>query len=101
MAQYDLALAVTVSEVLVPTSLADIGYNSIDPGQGIYKAGNRLDLRLREAFSRKPASVSWFYDGDAFTGTSVTLAAGVHTVEARLEYENGSTEVLEMEIEVK
>ena len=101
MAQYDLALAVTVSEVLVPTSLADIGYNSIDPGPGIYKAGNRLDLRLREAFSRKPASVSWFYDGDAVTGTSVTLAAGVHTVEARLEYENGSTEVLEMEIEVK
>ncbi len=100
MAKYDLALAATVSEVQVPTSLADIGFSSIDPGPGIYKAGHRLDLRLREAFSRKPVSVNWFYDGDAVAGTSVLLTTGIHTVEARLSYENGSTEVLEMDIEV-
>lgn len=100
MKNFDLALSATVSEVQVPTALADIGYHSIDPGSGTYKAGNTFKLRLKEAPSRKPASVSWYYDG-APASESVTLSSGMHTVEARLAFADGSSEVLEMEIEVK
>lgn len=101
MKKYDLALSATVSEVQVPTALSDIGFHSIDPGSGTYKAGNTFKLRLKEAHSRKPSSVSWYYDGAPVSESSVQLTAGVHTVEARLSYESGAAEVLEMEIEVK
>ena len=101
MNKYDLALSATVSEVQVPTALSDIGFHSIDPGSGTYKAGNTFKLRLKEAHSRKPSSVSWYYDGAPVSESSVQLTAGVHTVEARLSYESGAVEVLEMEIEVK
>ncbi len=100
MVKYDLALAATVSEVQIPTTLADIGQNSIDPGAGIYKAGARLDLRLKEAPSNKPASVEWFYDGTQVSDGSVRLSAGIHSIEAHLSFGDGHTEVLEMEIEV-
>ena len=102
MKRYDLALSATVREVQVPTALSDIGCHSIDPGNTpSYKAGSAFHLRLKEAPSRKPASVSWFYDGEPVSDTNVTLAAGVHTVEAHLSYTGGATEVLEMELEVK
>jgi len=100
MKKYDLALSVTVSEIQIPTALADIGWNSIDPGSGEYRAGNSFRLRLKEAPSRKPVSVEWYYDGVAVSEPAVTLRAGEHTVEARLTYAGGSTEVLEMEINV-
>ena len=100
MTGYDLALSATVSEIQIPTALADIGWNSIDPGSGEYKAGNSFRLRLKEAPSRKPVSVDWYYDGVAVSEPAVTLRAGAHTVEAHLSYAGGSTEVLEMEIDV-
>ena len=101
MKKYDLALSATISEVLVPTALSDIGFHSIDPGSGTYKAGNTFKLRLKETHSRKPSSVSWYYDGALVSDASVQLSAGVHTVEARLDYEGGAQEILEMEMEVK
>ncbi len=101
MKKYDLALSATVGEVLVPTALSDIGFHSIDPGSGTYKAGNTFKLRLKEAHSRRPSSVSWYYDGVPVSGSSVQLSSGVHVVEAQLAFEGGATEVLEMEIEVK
>lgn len=99
MKKYDLALSATVSEVQVPTALSDIGYHSIDPGNGLYKAGSTFYLRLKETPSRTPSGVAWFYDGNPVQDTRVTLTAGMHTVEARLTYANGATEVLEMEFE--
>ena len=101
MRKYDLALAATVSQVQIPTALSDIGVHSIDPGTGRYKVGDSLKLRLKEAPSRKPSDIAWFYDNVPASGTAVTLTAGIHTVEARLSYESGASEVLEMEIEVK
>ena len=101
MKKFDLALSATVSQVPVPTSLADIGYTSIDPGTGVYVAGGKLNLRLKESSSKKVSSAEWFYDSQAVSEASVTLSAGIHTVEARLTYEDGRSEILEMEIEVK
>jgi len=100
MKRYDLALAATVSQVQVPTALSDIGVHSIDPGSGKYRAGDSFKLRLKEAPSRKPASVAWYFDNAPVSDTAVLLTAGIHTVEARLSYESGAGEVLEMEIEV-
>ena len=101
MRKYDLAVSATVSEVKVPTALADIGYHCIDAGSGVYSAGDSFPLRLKEAPSRLPDAVTWYFDGAPVSGTSVTLQSGLHTVEARLGYANGSAEVLELEIEVE
>ncbi|MBR1570473.1 MAG: M6 family metalloprotease domain-containing protein [Bacteroidales bacterium] len=101
MRKYDLALSATVSEVQVPTSLADIGVHSIYVGKERYAAGDHFPLRLVESPSNKPSSIQWFFDDAEVTASSVVLASGWHTVEARLAYEDGRTEVLEVEIEVR
>lgn len=101
MRKYDLALSATVSEVVVPTSLADLGFHTIDPGSGSYKAGDVFQLSLKEAPSRKPSKIFWLYDGELVSGTtSITLFPGQHTIEARLSFQDGSSEVLDLEIEV-
>ncbi len=101
MKMYDLALSATVSEVKIPSTLADLSWNSIDPGSGEYRAGDTFRLHLKEALSRRPSGVAWFFDGASVDGNTVTLSAGEHTVEAHLRYENGSTEILELEIFVE
>jgi hypothetical protein len=45
--------------------------------------------------------VEWYYDDEPAGADSVTLTAGVHTVEARLAYADGSTAVVSLEIEAE
>lgn len=81
-------------------SLAELGINAIDPGKGVYKAGESFQLQLLAAPGNPPASVRWFWDGEETGAKSVTLTAGAHTVEARLDYADGSQEILELPVKV-
>ena len=77
----------------------DTGYNYIaDPGNGQYSEGAVFDLTLVEtAGARKPGSdIAWYLDGEPVTGTSVTLTAGAHLVEARFTTTEGKTKVVEL-----
>lgn len=83
-------------------ALGKKGFNAIDnPGEGQYKAGGTLSLALRES-SNPPQSVKWYYDGTHRSGgTTVSLRKGNHIITAELTFEDGSKEVLELEIHVK
>ena len=77
----------------------DSGYNYIaDPKNGSYSAGDAFDLTLVEtAGARKPGSdVAWYLDDEPVSGTSVTLTAGTHRVEARFTTTEGKTKVIEL-----
>lgn len=84
-------------------TLATMGYASIqDLGNGVYEAGAAFPLILLPAETGSPRSTAWYYDEVPVTGESLPLSAtGTHTVEARLTYGDGHTEVLELEITVR
>ena len=82
---------------------SDSGYNFIeDPQGGQYSAGDVLPLNLiLTGENRKPAgAVSWFFDDEPVSGTSVTLPSGTHVVEARFTTAAGTRKVVELELEV-
>ena len=69
---------------------------------GSYKAGDRFSFMLDIPEDvAAPATVEWYYDDEPAGADSVTLTAGVHTVEAHLTYLHGGTAVVSLEIEVK
>ena len=84
-------------ESVVP---AHIGVNVISAKES-YKAGEKFVFALDEAEGRTPDSVKWFYDSAAVSSESVVLLSGAHTVEALLEFADGTEELLILEINVK
>ena len=77
----------------------DTGYNYIaDPKNGSYSAGDVFELTLVETNgARKPGSdVAWYLDDEPVTGTSVTLTAGEHLVEARFTTMEGKNKIVEL-----
>ena len=90
---------ITVGDYVKP----DTGYNFIaDPKKGSYSAGDVFELVLNETTgTRKPASaIEWLIDDEPVSGTSVTLTAGSHVIEARFTTESGEKKVVELELEV-
>lgn len=86
-------LSADVGEPVLP----ELGFNHIaNPGNGVYRAGDRFDLTLVRYEDDAPSSVSWVFDGSAVQGGSVTLTAGSHTVEAHLAYPDGTAEVIRL-----
>jgi M6 family metalloprotease-like protein len=81
---------------------AELGFNHIDnPGNGIYKAGDRFTFKLNRYEDDAPSSVAWKYDGQTVKADSVSLTAGSHMVEAHLTYPDGSAEVIRLVINVE
>ena len=79
----------------------DLDYNLIaNPGDGVYQAGDRFSFELVERQPRPVGSVSWYYDDEPASSTSVTLTAGVHTVEAHLTLTSGIKKIVTLEITV-
>jgi M6 family metalloprotease-like protein len=69
---------------------------------GSYKAGDRFTFALVcPEEIEAPVSVVWYYDDEPAGADSVTLAAGPHTVDARLTYADGRQAVLTLEINVQ
>ena len=83
----------------VPSST--LNYNVIaNPGNGVYAAGSEFNLALVESEAQPVSSVAWYLDDEpvstAKTGSSVTLTAGTHLVEAHLTLATGATKILEL-----
>ena len=79
----------------------DLDYNLIaNPGDGVYQAGDRFSFELVESETRPVGSVSWYYDDEPASSASVTLTAGVHTVEAQLTLTSGIKKIVTLEITV-
>ena len=79
----------------------DLDYNLIaNPGDGVYQAGDRFSFELVESETRPVGSVSWYYDDEPASSASVTLTAGVHTVEAHLTLTSGIKKIVTLEITV-
>ena len=102
---YDLACNVRLGPAYVPPTLAEMGFHSIDPGKGSYKAGDSFTfkLRLSEKAACQPQNVSWTFDGEPVSADSVTLTAGTHVVRAILSYSGfiAEKEILEMELQAQ
>lgn len=76
---------------------ATLNYNVIEnPGNGIYSAGSSFALNLVESAAQPVSSVAWYFDDEPVSGTSVTLTAGTHVVEAHLTLASGETKILEL-----
>lgn len=95
------------ANLLIDVELDDskyLDYNTIDnPGYGSYRVGETLALRLNVAESdRKPGTaVSWFFDDEPVSGSSITFKyAGTHLIEARFTTRAGKTKVVELEVSV-
>lgn len=79
----------------VPSST--LNYNIIDnPGNGVYSAGSTFDLSLTTSEAQPVASVAWYFDDEPVSGSSVTLTAGTHVVEAHLTLTTGEEKILEL-----
>ncbi len=83
----------------VPSNV--LNYNVIaNPGNGVYTAGSSFVLSLVESEAQPVSSVAWFFDDEPVSGSSVTLPAGIHVVEAHLTLESGATKILELTLTV-
>lgn len=92
---------VTLTAFFPPDDISQYGYHFIDnPGNGVYTAGKYFTFNLIEAETNKPSSVTWFYDGGKKTTANVKMTAGIHKIEARLHYADGSTESIYLTITV-
>ncbi len=86
--------------VQVPSST--LKYNVIaNPGNGVYTAGSVFNLALEESATQPVSSVSWYFDDEPVTSSSVTLTAGTHLVEAHLTLQSGETKILELTLNVQ
>ena len=84
----------------VPSTV--LNYNVIaNPGNGVYSAGSNFALELQESAAQPVSSVAWYFDDEPFSGTSVTLTAGTHVVEAHLTLTSGETKILELTLEAQ
>ncbi len=90
-------------EVKTTRSMEATGYSYIaDPGEGNYHAGDSFPLTLVAATGDKaPAgTIQWSLDGDPVSGTSVTLPAGRHTLEASFTTSKGTTKKISLDLDV-
>lgn len=79
-----------------------LNYNVIaNPGNGVYSAGSDFALTLVESEAQPVSSVSWFFDDEPVSGSSVRLSSGKHVVEAHLTLASGESKILELTLNVQ
>ncbi|MCR5327135.1 MAG: M6 family metalloprotease domain-containing protein [Bacteroidales bacterium] len=84
----------------VPAST--LNYNVIaNPGNGVYHVGDVFSLALEESEAQPVSSVEWYFDDEPVSGSSITLPAGTHVVEAHLTLVSGATKILELTLNVQ
>ncbi len=80
----------------------NLNYNLIEnPGNGVYTAGSTFNLALAESEAQPVSSVEWYFDDEPVSGSSVTLTAGTHVVEAHLTLTSGEVKILELILRVQ
>ena len=81
----------------VPSST--LNYNVIaNPGNGQYTAGSSFALELVTSEAQPVSSVAWYLDDEPVSGSSVTLTAGTHLIEAHLTLNSGGTKIVELSV---
>ena len=95
----DLMLSAEAGEVPAP-SLDRMGYVCIDAGDGNYRHGDTFTPSLLVPGHVRIRSVEWNWDGSPLTTTSFVLSRGVHLLVARVAYEDGRKEKLQMQVKV-
>ena len=70
-------------------------------GSGNYTAGQSFPLALELPEDYVPTSVEWTLDGSSVSGSSITLTAGSHVIEAEVTMESGRKDIATLEITVK
>ena len=90
------AVTFSVGGVVTPSRMSYIN----DPNAGVYSAGDEFVLELVPSTVDAPTATTWYYDGAPAGGSSVTLTAGSHVIEARLTLTSGATQVVELELDV-
>jgi len=94
---------VVISANVIPTSkpLTYFGFNMIQNELTKYNDGTVFPLKLVTGNESTIESVTWYYDDNKTDATSVTLRSGTHTVKAVLSYYDGTSETLELKLEIK
>lgn len=96
---YDIVMTVTLFDDAYVRNLRDLGYTMIDLPDNV-KSGDTLDLKLKVGRGLTVKQTLWFMDGEECDRT-VTLNAGWHNILAEIVYEDGTTETVEKDVEVK
>ncbi|HIZ87506.1 MAG TPA: M6 family metalloprotease domain-containing protein [Candidatus Coprenecus pullistercoris] len=78
----------------------NVGINAIFKNKDEYSEGDTFPFMLSLS-NYVPISTEWYFDGEKQDQGGVVLTSGIHTVEARLTYEDGTTEKIITKIEVK
>ena len=104
----DLALIIKASVVAGSgdadvSSLLQMGFSCIaDPGKGVYADGDTFQLMTELPEGLTCTSTTWLFDGKDVTGAkSVQLKSGQHIVSAVVTYADGSSETLDLALDVK
>jgi hypothetical protein len=100
LGQY-LDLMISADAVEVPaTSLDKMGTVCIDPGNGNYRSGELYTPALLVPEHVRIHEVEWMWDGSVLKTSSFVLSRGVHQLIARITYEDGRREKLQMKVKV-
>ncbi len=97
---YSIIMMVTLTDEPAKHDLTVLNHAFIDFGKEELKAGDsfKFTIKFPEGVQTKP--ILWTLDGQRSSST-VTLTSGWHTVMATITYNDGTTEELEAEFEVK
>ena len=99
---YSLPMMITLLDEDYAPGLPDIGYPYIDIAPGVFRRGDKIQLRIATSPDLEIRSITWTYDGVTFPdGTVVELDSGWHSACATVIYADGSKDVIERDIEVK
>ena len=100
LGQY-LDLMLSADAVEVPAaSLDKMGTVCIDPGNGNYRSGELYTPTLLVPKHLHIHEVEWIWDGSVLKSSSFVLSRGVHQLTARITYEDGRREKLQMKVKV-
>ena len=72
-----------------------------NPGNGVYTAGSVFALELNVPDGYTAGNVRWLVDGSLVAGSTLTLTAGQHVIEAEVVRQVGEKDIITLEIAVK
>lgn len=93
----DIAFDETTVTFTVPEATLQ-SWTIVNPLNGSYSAGDPFNLALSDP--TEPSNLVWYFDDEPVSGSSVTLTAGTHVVEARFTV-SGETKIVELTLNVQ
>ncbi len=91
---------IVLKAVVVEPEYPDLGYAYIYAAKRSFAAGETFPFVLVTPSDRKVSRVSWIFDSMVKSSLFAVLTSGKHNVEARVTYEDGTTETIEWVLRV-